>query len=299
MNIAQEVAVLQYLDIQQENPNAPNEELFNRTAESSLLLEPIEQDQLKDLVEEWMHDSNKSDSKLPSNQVSQNDNDARKNLRKRLRNDVLKDLAEEIQGCEKKLESLYEEVAKAKAKAVEDQLALEEADKEAKKAKTEAPVEAANKSLRSRKKTPEIAAPANIEPEVAPTTKTPKKRAALSNEEKQSLKKFQSAMLPMLDNISNHRFGAPFSHPVNRKEAPDYDSLVYKPQDLRTLKNMIKEGNITEVDELYREVLRIFANCKMYNGSDPANAMSIWGDECFRYTEELFDIYRQASTRSQ
>ncbi|EEB05190.1 bromodomain containing protein 1 [Schizosaccharomyces japonicus yFS275] len=111
-------------------------------------------------------------------------------------------------------------------------------------------------------------------------------------------KRLQNIMMNMIDNISNHRSGTPFSHPVNPKEAPDYASLVRLPQDLRTIKTQIKDGVIFTFEQFHREVLRVFANSEMYNGSDKTSALSIWGKECFKYTEELFDLYYQAENET-
>ncbi|KAA8904831.1 hypothetical protein FN846DRAFT_21279 [Sphaerosporella brunnea] len=55
-------------------------------------------------------------------------------------------------------------------------------------------------------------------------------------------KKFAHLTTPLIGNISSHRFANLFSAPVPEKNAPGYKNLIYKPQDIKSIKAAIKAG---------------------------------------------------------
>lgn len=68
--------------------------------------------------------------------------------------------------------------------------------------------------------------------------------------------------------ISQHRNGNIFHNPIKPSEAPDYQDIVLRPMDLKTIKTRIKEGAITNSLEFQRDVYLMFANSMMYNRPD-------------------------------
>ncbi|KAI9885246.1 MAG: hypothetical protein M1823_002951 [Watsoniomyces obsoletus] len=47
----------------------------------------------------------------------------------------------------------------------------------------------------------------------------------------------------LLHDISNHRFASMFARPVKEKDAPGYQSTIYRPQDLKSIKSAIVHGS--------------------------------------------------------
>jgi bromodomain-containing protein 8 len=86
----------------------------------------------------------------------------------------------------------------------------------------------------------------------------------------QTSKRFQTVIIMVHSQISQHRNGNIFHNPIKTSEAPDYYEIVKRPMDLKTIKARIREGQITSSDEFQRDVYLMFANSLMYNrpGSD-------------------------------
>ncbi|CUS08992.1 unnamed protein product [Tuber aestivum] len=55
-------------------------------------------------------------------------------------------------------------------------------------------------------------------------------------------KKFLQLSAPLLGDISSHKFANLFTNPVNERMAPGYRNLVYKPEDLKSIKAAVKAG---------------------------------------------------------
>jgi len=70
--------------------------------------------------------------------------------------------------------------------------------------------------------------------------------------------------------ISQHRNGTVFHHPIKPSEAPDYQDIVKRPMDLKTIKARVRDGMISNSLEFQRDIYLMFANAMMYNrpGSD-------------------------------
>jgi bromodomain-containing protein 8 len=86
----------------------------------------------------------------------------------------------------------------------------------------------------------------------------------------QTSKKFQTVIIMVHAQISQHRNGNIFHNPIKTSEAPDYYDIVKRPMDLKTIKTRIREGQIASSAEFQRDVYLMFANSLMYNrpGSD-------------------------------
>ncbi|ODV61283.1 Bromodomain-containing protein, partial [Ascoidea rubescens DSM 1968] len=105
-------------------------------------------------------------------------------------------------------------------------------------------------------------------------------------------KKFISVSNTLLSNISSMKFASTFLQPVNENDALNYYSLVYEPRDLKTIKQMIKDGRITNSRELEREILLMFSNAIMYNKSN--SDVYQWAKEMQRETDVLISLFKEA-----
>jgi len=106
----------------------------------------------------------------------------------------------------------------------------------------------------------------------------------------QTSKRFQTVIIMVHSQISQHRNGNIFHNPIKTSEAPDYYEIVKRPMDLKTIKARIREGQITSSDEFQRDVYLMFANSLMYNrpGSDIFTMaeevrLSPWSSPCGAY----------------
>ncbi|KAK6360141.1 hypothetical protein TWF730_006294 [Orbilia blumenaviensis] len=57
-----------------------------------------------------------------------------------------------------------------------------------------------------------------------------------------SVKKFAQRANPLLNNVSAHRYANLFMKPVDERLAPGYSKIVYKPQDIKSIRALIKAG---------------------------------------------------------
>ncbi|KAK6345679.1 hypothetical protein TWF718_007588 [Orbilia javanica] len=57
-----------------------------------------------------------------------------------------------------------------------------------------------------------------------------------------SVKKFAQRANPLLNNVSAHRYANLFMKPVDERLAPGYSRIVYKPQDIKSIRSLIKAG---------------------------------------------------------
>ncbi|KIY71479.1 Bromodomain-containing protein [Cylindrobasidium torrendii FP15055 ss-10] len=78
-------------------------------------------------------------------------------------------------------------------------------------------------------------------------------------------KRFQSIITPVHHRIAQLKDGNIFQAPIRASEAPDYHDIVKRPMDLRTIKNKVKDGLITNSLEYRRDLNLLFANAIMYN----------------------------------
>ena len=78
-------------------------------------------------------------------------------------------------------------------------------------------------------------------------------------------KRFQSVILMLHAQITAHRNGTIFHSPIKPSDAPDYQDIVKRPMDLKTIKNRVKDGRISSSSEYQRDIYLMFANSLMYN----------------------------------
>lgn len=95
-----------------------------------------------------------------------------------------------------------------------------------------------------------------------------------------ALKRFQSTIMPVLNNIASHRYASVFSNPVSDKEAPNYSSVVKCPMDIKKIRAQIKSGELANLQAFQRAVVLMLSNAVMYNPEE---------GEVTKMATELFD----------
>ncbi|KAI0068842.1 Bromodomain-containing protein [Artomyces pyxidatus] len=144
-----------------------------------------------------------------------------------------------------------------------------------------------SESSRERKKPREESQPAEEE-EAGPSRRRPARSAA---EITLSTKKFQSVIIMLHSQISQHRNGNIFHNPIKNSEAPDYHDIVKRPMDLKTIKMRIKDGTITNSAEFQRDVYLMFANSMIYNR--PKSDIYNMAEEMMLESESQINSFRQ------
>ncbi|KAH9965952.1 hypothetical protein BC827DRAFT_1181226 [Russula dissimulans] len=141
-------------------------------------------------------------------------------------------------------------------------------------------------SARDKKRTREDSQPVD-EDESSPV----RRRGRPPATDSQTSKKFQTVIIMVHSQISQHRNGNIFHNPIKTSEAPDYYDIVRRPMDLKTIKARIREGQIASSDEFQRDVYLMFANSLMYNrpGSDIYNM----AEEMMLESEAQINTFRQ------
>ncbi|KAF9985994.1 hypothetical protein BGZ65_009184 [Modicella reniformis] len=81
-------------------------------------------------------------------------------------------------------------------------------------------------------------------------------------------KKWKKILMMIWTDIANHRYGAVFMQPIKEQDAPGYYYMIKRPMDLKSIKERIRDGQITNADEFHRDVLLMFMNALMYNSED-------------------------------
>ncbi|KAI0053542.1 Bromodomain-containing protein [Auriscalpium vulgare] len=112
-----------------------------------------------------------------------------------------------------------------------------------------------------------------------------------AHEVPQTSKKFQSVIIMLHSQISQHRNGNIFHNPIKNSEAPDYRDIVKRPIDLKTIKMRIKDGGIANSAEFQRDVYLMFANSMMYNR--PNSDIYRMAEEMMLESESQINTFRQ------
>ncbi|KAH8999132.1 hypothetical protein EDB92DRAFT_1832589 [Lactarius akahatsu] len=141
-------------------------------------------------------------------------------------------------------------------------------------------------SIRDRKKVREDSQPVD-EDEPGPVRRRGRPPAADS----QTSKKFQTVIIMVHSQISQHRNGNIFHNPIKKSEAPDYYDIVKRPMDLKTIKARIREGQIASSAEFQRDVYLMFANSLMYNR--PGSDIYTMAEEMMLESEAQINTFRQ------
>ncbi|PIA19064.1 Bromodomain-containing protein [Coemansia reversa NRRL 1564] len=87
-------------------------------------------------------------------------------------------------------------------------------------------------------------------------------------DEQQQLRNWKKNIAMVWRDISGHRFGGMFLSPIKSSDAPHYYEVIRQPLDLKTIKNHIRDEEITTTVEFYRDIMHMLMNALMYNSED-------------------------------
>lgn len=116
----------------------------------------------------------------------------------------------------------------------------------------------------------------NEEDEIMSTSTTANSVSA--NEEERERRSWRKNINLVLGEIENHKHGPVFKNPVKEDAFPGYSKMVYRPLDLSTIKQRIRDGSITSTAEFQRDVLLMCQNAMMVNSE---------GTPMYTYAKEL------------
>ncbi|KAJ2079043.1 hypothetical protein H4R24_004056 [Coemansia sp. RSA 988] len=93
-------------------------------------------------------------------------------------------------------------------------------------------------------------------------------KSAASMAEEQQLRNWKKNIGMVWREISGHRFGSMFLSAIKSADAPHYYEVIRQPLDLKTIKNRIRDEDITTTVEFYRDIMHMLMNALMYNSED-------------------------------
>lgn len=86
--------------------------------------------------------------------------------------------------------------------------------------------------------------------------------------DEQHLKNWKKNIGMVWRDISGHRQSSMFLSPIKAADAPNYFEVIRQPLDLKTIKNRIRDEEITTTTEFYRDIMHMLVNALMYNSED-------------------------------
>jgi len=108
-------------------------------------------------------------------------------------------------------------------------------------------------------------------------------------------KRFQNVIYMLHNQISQHRNGTIFHHPIKPSEAPDYHEIVKRAVDLKTIKARVRDGQISNSSEYIRDIYLMFANSLMYNRPH-SDIYNMAEEVCTTSSSFMFLCYSQSTT---
>ncbi|KAJ1915052.1 hypothetical protein H4219_004521 [Mycoemilia scoparia] len=111
--------------------------------------------------------------------------------------------------------------------------------------------------------------PAPTKPEkVSDSKKSDGSQSKRISRSEQQLRNWKKNIGMVWQEIAGHRYGSMFLSPIKAADAPNYYEIIKKPMDLKTIKNRIRDEEITTTAEFYLDVMQMFNNALMYNQED-------------------------------
>ncbi|KAJ2445677.1 hypothetical protein GGF42_005919 [Coemansia sp. RSA 2424] len=93
-------------------------------------------------------------------------------------------------------------------------------------------------------------------------------KAAAPTLDEQQMRNWKKNINTVWRDISGHRLGSMFINPIKSADAPNYYEVIRQPLDLKTIKNRIRDEEITTTVEFYRDIMHMLMNALMYNAED-------------------------------
>jgi len=99
---------------------------------------------------------------------------------------------------------------------------------------------------------------------------------------------WQAQAQQILKRLLKLSFAEPFREPVDYKGLglDDYISVVKIPVDLGTTMAKLEDDKYRTIEALYRDIRRVFENCRAYNGSDPSCPVMVACVKCEQFLEK-------------
>lgn len=76
---------------------------------------------------------------------------------------------------------------------------------------------------------------------------------------------WKKSVMLVYNRLASNKYASLFLKPITEEQAPGYNSIVYRPMDLQTIKKHIDSGIIRTSLEFKRDVMLMFTNAIMYN----------------------------------
>ncbi|KAG9393922.1 Bromodomain-containing protein [Carpediemonas membranifera] len=95
-----------------------------------------------------------------------------------------------------------------------------------------------------------------------------------------------TALVEIIEKVTNHEYGREFAQPVNHKELGlvDYLEVIQRPMDLGTLRKNLRESVYKFFFEFVQDMDLIFTNSMKYNGPD--NPYYVIAQSCQAFAQE-------------
>ena len=120
----------------------------------------------------------------------------------------------------------------------------------------------------------------SLTPTPATSASTPSSAKSVSVEEDRDFKAWKKSIILVWGQISQHKNANLFAAAVTEADAPDYRDIVNRPMDLNSIKKNVESGHIKTTEEFERDLMLMFLNATMYNGSD---------HEVYKLTRDMFE----------
>ena len=89
-----------------------------------------------------------------------------------------------------------------------------------------------------------------------------------NNGETVDYRAWKKSVMLVYNRLAAHKFASVFLRPITEDQAPGYQSVIFRPMDLSTIKKNIENGTIRTTTHFQRDVMLMFQNAIMYNSHD-------------------------------
>lgn len=79
---------------------------------------------------------------------------------------------------------------------------------------------------------------------------------------------WKKSILMVFNRLSTHKYASVFLKPISDEQLPGYKNLIYRPMDLKKIKENIENGSTRTTVEFQREIMLMCLNAIMFNKRD-------------------------------
>ncbi|RWS21871.1 bromodomain-containing protein 8-like isoform X3, partial [Leptotrombidium deliense] len=108
-------------------------------------------------------------------------------------------------------------------------------------------------------------------PSITESTPNSPASSTMHSEDAENLreyKQWKKSIMLLWRQAATHKYASLFLHPVTDDEAKGYSTVVYRPQDLTTIRKKIENSTLRTTAEFQRDIMLMFQNAIMYNSAD-------------------------------